>query len=143
MTADSGYIKVWFSGDDSVISAFSQIVEQTDRQNLFSCGLSWLDELDGQWEAEAECISYDSIAATWEFLVQALELLPDLQFEGFLEHCWPTLPCKVTRVNFFADEGHLCWEESVEVSEVDTDEESLYGTEEDEEEIFIPLTPYD
>lgn len=143
MTADSGYIKVWFSGDDSVMSTFSQIVERTDRQNLFSCGLSWLDELDFQWEAEAECISYDSIDATREFLAQALEQLPELQFEGHLEHCWPTLPCKVTRVNFYADEGHLRWEESVEISEADPDEESLYDTEEDEEEIFIPLTPYD
>ena len=143
MTADSGYIKVWFSGDDTVMDGFSQLVANTDRQNLFSCGLSWLDELDFQWEAEADCISYDSIEATRDFLSQALAQLPGLSFEGDLEHCWPTLPCKVTRVSFSSDGGRLCWEESVEAAEADPEEDDLYDTEQDEDDIFIPLTPYD
>ena len=146
MTADSGFIHIWFSGCESDMKQLSAIMDITDRQNLFSCGLSWLDDMDSQWEAESEYISYDSIEATREFLVQVLTQLPRLQFEGTMEHCWPTLPRQVTRVTFSSEDGQLRWEETVESDDDEPYLSELYGMEEDDddgEEIPIPLTPYD
>lgn len=141
MTPDSGYLKCSFRGAEETIRAFRAIVDGTDRQNRFSCGLSWLDDLDCDDEAESEAISYDTIGSTQAFLTELLALLPDLQFEGTLEHSWPVLPCKQTTVHFSAVHGTLQWEERWEELSLDLDEFECFG-EEDDEEIEIPLTPY-
>lgn len=144
MTADTGYMKAWFGGSDDTMAAFRSIVDHTDRQNLFSCGLSWLDDLDNEFEVESESVSYDSISATQEFLSQLLTQLPNLHFEGTLEHSWPTLPCKQTFVSFSSENGHLLWNERLEdASEAYFDDADFDGFEPDEDEILIPLTPYD
>ena len=143
MTADTGYIKAWFDGPGDTMDSFRAIVEHTDRQNQFSCALSWLDDLDFDDEVESESVSYDSISATQEFLTQLLTLLPALQFEGRLEHSWPILPCKQTIVDFSAAGGKLRWEERCEELGLESD---LFGEVEidpDDDEIQIPLTPYD
>ncbi len=144
MTADSGYIKCWFDGPAEVMAAFRTIAETTDRQNQFSCGLSWLDDLDGDDEVESESVSYDSISSTQEFLTELLARLPELQFEGQLEHSWPILPCKQTLVEFSAVGGVLQWQESCQELTWDAAlPDEFFNEEDDDEEIEIPLTPYD
>lgn len=144
MTADTGYIKIWFDGSEEVMEELKKLVDRTDRQNLFSCGLSWLDDLDHTGEAESMSISYDSISATQEFLAQLLTLLPGLCFEGTLEHSWPTTPCKRTMVSFEGRSGRLQWNERLEEESEDPFSAELPDYEpEEEEEIWIPLTPYD
>lgn len=145
MTADYGYLKCWFDGPAEVLSAFRAIAEVTDRQNRFSCGLSWLDDLDCDDQAESEAISYDSIDCTREFLSRLTATLPELQFEGTLEHSWPVLPCRRTIVEFSSSQGALLWNERQEEESVD----DLFlfpddgdGDDDDEEDIEIPLTPY-
>lgn len=142
MTADSGYIKCWFDGPAEVMVSFRKIAKTTDRQNLFSRGLSWLDELDCEDEVESESVSYDTISSTQAFLTELLRILPDLQFEGTLEHSWPVLPCKQTVVTFSAADGILQWEERCEELSLDLDDFECFS-DEDDEEIEIPLTPYD
>ena len=141
MTVDNGYLKAWFDGPADSMAVFRRLTETTDRQNQFSCGLSWLDDLDCEDEVESEAISYDSINATQEFLSELLAILPELQFEGRLEHSWPILPCKQTIVEFSSVNGTLVWNERTEelTSEPDEWDESF----DDDEEIEIPLTPYD
>lgn len=142
MTADNGYIKAWFSGTADVMAAFRTITDHADRQNQFSCGLSWLDDLDCEDEVESESISYDSITATQEFLSELLAQLPELQFEGRLEHSWPILPCRQTIVVFSSLNGALIWNEQTEELTLDLNESESFFEGEDEE-IEIPLTPYD
>lgn len=141
MTPDSGYMKCRFSGSAAVLAAFRAIAAATDRQNQFSCGLSWLDDLDREDQVESEAISYDSISSTQEFLSLLLERLPQLEFEGTLEHSWPVLPCGRTVVEFRAAQGELIWEERTEEEPEPFDGFDLEFEEEDE--IYIPLTPYD
>ena len=145
MTADSGLIKAWFAGSQSDLERLNTIMDTTDRQNLFSCGLSWLDDVDSQWEVESEAISYDSMEATREFLTQVLNRLPQLQFEGSMEHCWPAIPRQITQVTFFSEDGKLHWEETTGAAEEEPDPYGLAIDPEefDPEEIEIPLTPYD
>lgn len=143
MTADTGSIKAWFDGPHQTMAAFRMIVERTDRQNQFSCGLSWLDDLGCDDQVESEAVSYDSISATEEFLRELLNALPDLQFEGTLEHSWPILPCRQTFVTFSSDAGQLLWDEHCEELTLETE---LFGEvtfDDDEDDIEIPLTPYD
>lgn len=142
MTADSGYIKIWFDGPDETMAAFRTIAEQSDRQNQFSCGLSWLDDLDCSDEAESEAVSYDTISATLEFLSELLKKLPDLQFDGTLEHSWPILPYRQTLVKFSSTEGVLRWEERCEEAAPEPDFFQDMEFDEDEE-VIVPLTPYD
>ena len=142
MTADNGYIKAWFSGPAHVLAAFRTIAEGADRQNQFSCGLSWLDDLDCEDEVESDSVSYDSISATQEFLTELLAQLPELQFEGTLEHSWPILPCTQTVVGFSSANGALVWNERSEELTLDCIELEDFFEDEDEE-IEIPLTPYD
>lgn len=142
MTADNGYIKVWFNGPEPVMAAFRRIADTTDRQNQFSCGLSWLDDLDCEDEVESDSISYDSISATQEFLTELLSQLPELQFEGTLEHSWPILPCRQTVVEFSSVNGTLMWDEHSEELTLECIElEECF--EDEDEAIEIPLTPYD
>lgn len=144
MTPESGYLKCWFDGPTAVMDAFRTIVESSDRQNQFSCGLSWLDEVDCDAEVESDAVSYDTLSATQEFLATLLKQLPELQFEGRLEHSWPILPCKVTTVEFSSDKGSLRWEESCRELSPDFDiPEDFFGEPDEEEEIVVPLTPYD
>lgn len=142
MTADSGYIICRFGGTAEVMEAFRGVVARTDRQNRFSCGLSWLDELDCEGEAESEAVSYDTIDCTREFLESLLARLPGLEFEGALAHGWPVLPGKKTLVEFRSAGGALLWDErQEEESEDDFLSDFEYGEDEDEE-VFIPTTPY-
>lgn len=144
MTADYGFIKCWFDGSAETMASFSSIVDNTDRQNQFSHGLSWLDELDCDDEVESESISYDSIDCTREFLTQLLSSLPELRFEGTLEHSWPVLPCQRTIVEFSTQNGVLLWNERQEEETLDELFPSAEWDDNDdeEEEIEIPLTPY-
>lgn len=144
MTADNGYIKAWFDGPADIIASFRRIAETADRQNQFSCGLSWLDALDCEDEVESDAVSYDTISATQEFLTELLNELPELQFEGTLEHSWPILPSKQTIVTFSAVDGALQWDERCEELTPDFPETDEFCWDNDEdEEIEIPLTPYD
>ena len=143
MTADTGYIKAWFDGPKDMMDSFRSMAETADRQNQFYFGLSWLDDLDCDDQVESESVSYDSISATQEFLTELLKLFPRLQFEGRLEHSWPTLPFKQTIVVFFAADGKLHWEERCEELTPDFDLFAEDDFEEDGDEITIPLTPYD
>ena len=144
MTANNGYIKAWFSGPAHALAAFRTIADHADRQNQFSCGLSWLDDLDCEDQVESDSISYDSISATQEFLSGLLAELPELQFEGRLEHSWPILPCKQTIVEFSSENGALVWNERCEelTSELNGLEE-FWDKDDEDREIEIPLTPYD
>jgi hypothetical protein len=143
MTADSGYIQCSFFGKPDVMDAFRRIVADTNRENLFSCGLSWLDDLDCFDEVESDSVSYDTISATRDFLVTLLTQLPELEFQGHLEHSWPVLPFRKTVAEFSANVGTLNWSESlVEQAE----EFPFYEFESDDDEwaeVEIPLTPYD
>lgn len=144
MTPDSGYLTCWFDGPPSVMDAFRAFADHTDRQNQFSCGLSWLDDLDCENEVESESISYDSISATQEFLSELLAQLPEIRFEGRLEHGWPILPCRQTIVEFSSVDGLLAWSERSEELTLDADElDDFFEDEEEDDEIEIPLTPYD
>lgn len=143
MTADSGYISCRFDGPEDTLSRFRTLADSTDRQALFSCGLSWLDELDGQFQAESEAVSYDTLELTREFLLRAAEALPQLTFEGTLEHGWPVLPARRTAVTFSGEGGALCWDER----QVDDGPEEPFPLPEweddaDPDEIEVPLTPY-
>ncbi len=143
MTADSGYIQCSFSGKPDVMNAFRRIVADTNRENLFSCGLSWLDDLDRFDEVESDSVSYDTISATRDFLAALLAHLPELEFQGRLEHGWPVLPCRKTVAEFSSNGGALIWSESLEEQ---SEEFPLYEFESDDDEwdeIEIPLTPYD
>ena len=111
MTADSGYIKCSFYGPEEALAAAETLIAQTSRQNEYSCGLSWLDELDSELEAEAECVSYDTLDATREFLAALLTAVPEIEFDGILEHSWPVLPSWKTIVEFSSQSGSLLWEE--------------------------------
>lgn len=144
MTADNGYIKAWFRGPAHALAAFRTIADHADRQNQFSCGLSWLDDLDCEDQVESDSISYDSIGATQEFLAELLAQLPELQFEGTLEHSWPILPCTQTLVEFSSENGTLVWNERCEelTSELNGLEE-FWGEDDEDGEFEIPLTPYD
>lgn len=142
MTADCGYLNCTFYGSQPVMEQLMYILSATDRQNTFSCGLSWLDEVDTQGEVESEAVSYDTLAATFEFLTQLLSALPDLRFEGRIEHRWPILPCKQTVVEFSTSDGALLWNEYTEAPEPELPED-FFPDIDDEEEIEIPLTPYD
>ena len=143
MTADSGYLKCWFDGPADCMAAFRRLAEAADRQNLFSCGLSWLDDLDCDDEVESESISYDTISATQEFLSSLLTELPELRFEGRLEHSWPTHPCTQTVVEFSSEDGALIWQEHTEEPAPEPDEWEDPFDDDEDEEIEIPLTPYD
>ena len=144
MTPDSGYLTCWFDGPPSVMDAFHAIADRTDRQNQFSCGLSWLDDLDCEAQVESGSISYDSISATQEFLSGLLAELPELQFEGRLEHSWPILPCKQTIVEFSSEDGVLVWNERCEELTSDLNGlEEFWDEDAEDGEIEIPLTPYD
>lgn len=142
MTADYGFLKCSFDGPAEVMETFRAIAEAADRQNQFSHGLSWLDDLDCDDQVESEAISYDSIDATREFLTRLLAELPRLEFEGSLEHSWPILPCKRTVVEFCAREGVLHWDERQEEETLEGLFPEIEFDDEDEEEIEIPLTPY-
>ena len=143
MTADCGYLYCSFSGDFSVMERFRTILDATDRQNAFSHGLSWLDDIDSDGEAESEAVSYDTLSATCDFLTQLLSELPELQFEGRIEHSWPTIPCRRTVVEFHSAEGLLHWNEYAEDPEPQLPEDFFPNLDEDDEaEIEIPLTPY-
>ena len=145
MTADSGYIQCTFSGNPDVLASFLAIAAETDRENLFSCGLSWLDDLNCDGEVESDVVSYDTISATREFLSSLLIRLPDLEIEGRLEHSWPVLPPRKTVVEFSSNGGTLIWNEAEAEEELELF--PYFGDEEEEdidpEEIEIPLTPYD
>lgn len=142
MTADYGYIKCWFDGPAEVLEAFRAIAAETDRQNQFSHGLSWLDELDCDDEAESEAVSYDSIDCTREFLTRLLSTLPELRFEGTLEHSWPVLPSRRTIVEFSAQNGVLQWSERQEEEAIEDLFPAGEWEDDDMEDIEIPLTPY-
>ncbi len=118
MTSDQGYIRCCFRGDPAALAGLDRLVAETDRQNQFSHGLSWLDELDFDREAECELVSFDTMEATREFLSGLLLSVPGITFEGELEHSWPTLPCRTTRVAFSVERGVLRWEETVELTAV-------------------------
>ena len=143
MTADSGYIQCAFSGDPEVMALFHSLAAETDRGNLFSFGLSWLDDLGRDGEVESDSVSYDTISATREFLTSMLTRLPGMEVHGRLEHCWPVLPVRKTVVEFFSDHGALIWNESF--GEAEPELFPYFGEEEeddiDPEEIEIPLTP--
>ena len=143
MTADSGYLKCWFDGPTDCMAAFRRLTDAADRQNLFSCGLSWLDDLDYGDEVESESVSYDTISATQEFLSSLLAELPELQFEGRLEHSWPVLPCTQTIVEFSSEDGVLIWREHTEELTPEPDEWGTPSDDDEDEEMEIPLTPYD
>lgn len=144
MTTDQGYITCSFEGAQSVMEQFFRIVEAADRQNQFSCGLSWLDELDCDGAAESDAVSYDTLESTREFLTELARHLPELEGEGRLEHSWPVLPCRVTEVEFSLRNGALAWTEQTHEAE---DPLAAFlpeydGDEDDDLEIEIPLTPY-
>lgn len=144
MTTDQGYITCSFEGSLSVMEEFSRIIETADRQNQFSCGLSWLDDLDCEGTAESDAVSYDTLEATREFLTELARCLPELEGEGRLEHSWPVLPCRVTEVEFSLRSGVLAWAEQTHEAE-DPLAAFLPECDEDEDddlEIEIPLTPY-
>ena len=145
MTADSGYIQCSFSGDPDIMALVRTIAAETDRQNLFSCGLSWLDDLDRNDEVESDAVSYDTVSATREFLSFLLGQIPELEIQGRLEHCWPVLPVRKTVVEFSSDNSTLIWNESF--GEEEPELFPYFGEDEDDdiapEEIEIPLTPYD
>lgn len=143
MTPDSGHIFCRFDGPPTALETLHCIAAGTDRQNRFSSGLSWLDELDGS-EAESDAISYDSIDATREFLTTLAEQLPELQLEGRLEHSWPVLPARQTVVEFSAADGVLQWQEGqADLSwETALAQDFFDAAEEDPEDIEIPLTPW-
>ena len=142
MTADYGYIKCWFDGPAEVLEAFRAMAAKADRQNQFSHGLSWLDELDCDDEAESEAVSYDTIDCTREFLTQLLAVLPELRFEGTLEHSWPVLPSRRTIVEFSGRNGALLWNERQEEESFDDLFAGVEFDDEDGDDIEIPLTPY-
>ena len=144
MTTDQGYITCSFEGSLSVMEEFSRIIETADRQNQFSCGLSWLDDLDCDGTAESDAVSYDTLEATREFLTELARCLSELEGEGRLEHSWPVLPCRVTEVEFSLRNGVLAWAEQTHEAE-DPLAAFLPECDEDEDddlEIEIPLTPY-
>lgn len=144
MTPESGFIQCRFDGSPAVMEALFAMLETADRQNQFSCGLSWLDEVDRSGEVESGSVSYDTLAATQEFLSVLLTRLPELRLEGHLEHSWPTLPCKVTIAEFSSEGGCLRWEETCTEPEPMPDfPEEFFDVEDEDTEIEIPLTPYD
>jgi len=144
MTADQGYLFCAFSGEADVLEQFRQFAETTDRQNQFSHGLSWLDELDEGWEVNSEEISYDSIACTREFLDSLLAAVPGIHFEGTLTHSWPTLNGQAIRFDFRDEDGQLLWLERIMEDELPPEYPPWPEEEEDEEpeEIPFPTTPY-
>lgn len=142
MMADCGYLNGTFYGSQSVMEQFFHVLSAADRQNTFSHGLSWLDEVDADGDVESEMVSYDTLAATFEFLTQLSAALPELQFEGRIEHRWPTLPCQQTVVEFGTSNGTLLWNEYLEAPEPELPED-FFPEIDDEAEIEIPLTPYD
>ena len=142
MTADGGYITCSFSGPPAVMERFLRTAAETDRQNAFSRGLSWLDELDDCGDAESDAVSYDTLEATREFLTSLSLLLPELEGDGRIEHNWPVLPARTTVAEFSLLDGRLNWEERTEETE-DIPFPFLPDDDDDDpEEIEIPLTPY-
>ena len=141
MTVSCGYITCSFSGPAAVLEQLLHTAAATDRQNAFSCGLSWLDELDNCSEVESDAVSYDTLDATREFLTQLSHLLPELDAEGRIEHSWPVLPSRTTVVEFSLCHGTLTWNEHTE----DADDLLPFlpdFEDDDPEEFEIPLTPY-
>lgn len=147
MTPDSGFIHCRFDGPPAAMDALRRIAADADRQDRFSCGLSWLDELDSDGEAQSDAVSYDSIGATQEFLSALAARLPELRLEGRLEHSWPVLPCCRTVAEFSAADGVLHWQETrEELTWEAAPTGDFFGGEEEEEDpedIEIPLTPWD
>lgn len=141
MSVSCGYITCSFNGPSAVLEQFLRTAAEADRQNTFSCGLSWLDELDSYGEAESDAVSYDTLDATKEFLTHLSQLLPELEAEGRIEHSWPVLPIRTTVVEFSLCRGALAWKERTE-DEVDPLPFLPESDDDDPEEIEIPLTPY-
>lgn len=141
MTPDTGYISLSFHGSDADLAALSAICDTTERQNQYSCGLSWLDDLDCDFLVESEAVSFDTIEFTIEFLSAVLLKLPGLEIEGRLEHCWPVLPLQQTVVEFSSDHGTLLWNEYKQNLENDLEPYPMEEFEDSEEEWEYPTQP--
>ena len=72
MAADIGTLECTFCVPDEVQVQFYSFIERFGRDNKYSCGLSWLDEIGRGETVKTQHIGHDSIFATRKFLEEPL-----------------------------------------------------------------------
>lgn len=111
MAADIGTLECTFCVPDEVQVQFYSFIEHYNRDNQYSCGLSWLDEIGRGETVKTQHIGHDSIFGTRKFLEELLKEFPSISFEGSIEHSFLCSDGPNTSVVFQSEHGALKWDE--------------------------------
>lgn len=111
MSADTGMLECTFCVPAEVQDQFCTFIANYDRDNQYSCGLCWLDDIVIGQTFKTQRIGHDSIFDTRKFLTELLKEFPSVSFEGSIEHNFLCSDGPNTSVLFQSDHGILKWDE--------------------------------